>query len=138
VFTARYANWHRGQVETFAVDVTENWQSEYLQFFLYIMLTVWLLHRGSPESKSLDKPGRESDQDQRVGLYAQPDSPKWARAGGWRRSLLSNSLGLVMGLIFGWWFQRTRRVLPLMIAHSLIDIISFIGYVYLHGHVDWI
>jgi membrane protease YdiL (CAAX protease family) len=45
---------------------------------------------------------------------------------------------LVMGLIFGWWFQRTRRVLPMMIAHSLIDTISFIGYVYLHGHLDWI
>jgi membrane protease YdiL (CAAX protease family) len=45
---------------------------------------------------------------------------------------------LVMGLIFGWWFQRTRRVLPLMIAHSLIDIISFVGYMYLHPHVKWI
>ncbi|MFH9468937.1 DUF6766 family protein [Streptomyces clavifer] len=30
----------------FAVDVTENWQSEYLQFFLYIFATVWLLQRG--------------------------------------------------------------------------------------------
>ena len=34
-----------------AVDVAENWQSEYLQFFLYIFLTVWLIQRGSPESK---------------------------------------------------------------------------------------
>ena len=45
---------------------------------------------------------------------------------------------LVMGLIFGWWFQRTRRVLPLAIAHSLIDAISFIGYVYLHDRISWI
>ena len=30
----------------FAVDVSENWQSEYLQFFLYITATVWLLQRG--------------------------------------------------------------------------------------------
>jgi len=45
---------------------------------------------------------------------------------------------LVMGLIFGWWFQRTRRVLPLAIAHSVIDAVSFIGYVYLHTHLDWI
>ena len=44
----------------------------------------------------------------------------------------------VMGLIFGWWFQRTRRVVPLIVAHSVIDAVSFIGYVYLHGHVDWI
>jgi hypothetical protein len=96
----------------FAVDVAENWQSEYLQFFLYIVLTVWLLHRGSPESKPLDKPGRESDQDQLVGPYAKPDSPKWARAGGWRQVLLSNSLGLVMGLIFvlSWLAQSVAGV----------------------------
>ena len=35
---------------TFAVDVVENWQSEYLQFFLYIFLTVWLVQRGSLRS----------------------------------------------------------------------------------------
>jgi membrane protease YdiL (CAAX protease family) len=44
----------------------------------------------------------------------------------------------VMGLIFGWWFQRTRRVLPLVVAHSVIDAISFIGYVYLHDRYPWI
>jgi len=44
----------------------------------------------------------------------------------------------VMGLIFGWWFQRTRRVAPLVIAHFLLDAISFIGYVYLHGKISWI
>jgi uncharacterized protein len=44
----------------------------------------------------------------------------------------------VMGLIFGWWFQRTRRVWPLIIAHFVIDAVSFVGYVYLHGRVDWI
>ncbi|MET9885815.1 DUF6766 family protein [Streptomyces sp. NPDC006430] len=35
----------------FAVDVTENWQPEFLQFFLYIFGTVYLVQRGSPESK---------------------------------------------------------------------------------------
>jgi membrane protease YdiL (CAAX protease family) len=44
----------------------------------------------------------------------------------------------VMGLIFGWWFQRTRRVWPLIVAHFLIDAVSFVGYVYLHGRVSWI
>jgi len=84
----------------FAVDVAENWQSEYLQFFLYILLTVWLLQRGSPESKALDRAGRESDKDQLVGEYATADSPAWARASGWRRTLFSSSLGLVMGFFF--------------------------------------
>ncbi len=45
---------------------------------------------------------------------------------------------LVMGVIFGWWFQRTRRVLPLVIAHFLLDAFSFVGYIYLHGRVSWI
>ena len=44
----------------------------------------------------------------------------------------------VMGLIFGWWFSRTRRVLPLVIAHSILDIASFVGYAALHGRVSWI
>src|SRR5262249_25679253 len=45
---------------------------------------------------------------------------------------------LVMGLIFGWWFQRTRRVLPMAIAHTVIDATSFVGYVYLHNRISWI
>nr|BFE59709.1 hypothetical protein GCM10020063_042350 [Dactylosporangium thailandense] len=85
---------------SFAADVAENWQSEYLQFFLYIVLTVWLIQKGSLESKKPEEAGRESDEDQRVGPYARADSPAWARAGGWRRLLLSNSLGIVMGVIF--------------------------------------
>lgn len=85
---------------SFATDVAENWQSEYLQFFLYTFMTVWLLQKGSPESKSLDQAGRESDRDQKVAEFATEDSPPWARARGWRLTLFSNSLGLVMGLIF--------------------------------------
>jgi hypothetical protein len=85
----------------FAVDVTENWQSEYLQFLLYIVATVWFLQRGSPESKSLDEAGRESDKDQKVGRYATEDSPRWARyADGWRLRIYSSSLMIVMGSIF--------------------------------------
>ena len=44
----------------------------------------------------------------------------------------------VMGLIFGWWFQRTRRVWPLVVAHGIIDAVSFIGYVYLVNRFSWI
>ena len=39
----------------FGASVMENWQSEYLQFTLFILLTVWLIQRGSPESKELDQ-----------------------------------------------------------------------------------
>jgi hypothetical protein len=84
----------------FAVDVSENWQSEYLQFLLYIVATVWFLQRGSPESKELSKPGLESDKDQKVGRYADDASPSWAGAGGARTALFSWSLTIVMATIF--------------------------------------
>src|SRR3954465_14930005 len=67
---------------SFGQAVMENWQSEYLQFTLYIVGTVWLLQRGSPESKELDKAGRESDEEQKLGEHAAAPSPRWARGGG--------------------------------------------------------
>ena len=48
----------------YAVDVVENWQSEYLQFLLFTIATVWLVQRGSPESSAPDKIGHESDKQQ--------------------------------------------------------------------------
>ena len=84
----------------FAQGVMENWQSEYLQFALFALATVWLLQRGSPESKELHKQGGESDREQKVGRYAKADSPGWAKVGGVRRWIFQNSLILVMGLVF--------------------------------------
>lgn len=84
----------------FVVDVAENWQSEFLQFWLYITATVWFLQKGSPESKELGKQGRESDKDQKVGAHAQASSPAWAKAGGWRTGVYSSSLAIVMGTLF--------------------------------------
>ncbi len=85
---------------SFAVDVAENWQSEFLQFTLYILATVWLVQRGSSESKKPGNEGRESDEQQMVGEHATADSPRWARVGGWRTRLYSHSLVLVMGTVF--------------------------------------
>ena len=92
----------------FAVDVAENWQSEFLQFWVYLMATVWLLQKGSPESKELDKAGKESDEEQKVGAHAEADSPAWAKAGGWRTHVFSSSLAIVMGAIFlGSWLVQS-------------------------------
>ena len=85
---------------SFGVDVMENWQSEYLQFFLYIFATVWLVQRGSSESKELGTEGTESDEEQKIGRHSDADSPAWARAGGLRTALFSRSLGLLMGALF--------------------------------------
>jgi hypothetical protein len=100
--------WQYVTTSAFAVDVSENWQSEYLQFFLYIFVTVWLVQRGSTESKEPDRVGRESDKEQKVGRYADEESPAWAKAGGWRTALYSRSLGTVMGLLFfGSWLGQS-------------------------------
>ena len=37
----------------------------------------------------------------------------------------------VMGLVFGYWFHRTGRVMPLVIAHTVIDVVAFVGYLLL-------
>lgn len=80
--------------------VMENWQSEFLQFSLFILATVWLVQRGSNESKPPENAGRESDQMQRVGGHAPSDAPAWARLRGWRTAVYGNSLILVMTAIF--------------------------------------
>jgi hypothetical protein len=96
----------------FAVDVTENWQSEFLQFFLYVFGTVHLLQRGSPESKPLERAGAESDRDQRMGDHARADSPRWAGTKDWRQAVYSRSLGLVMAVFFflSWFAQSVSGV----------------------------
>ena len=82
------------------MDVAENWQSEFLQFFLFIAATIWLVQRGSPESKKPGDEGVGTDEDQKVGEYAEPNSPDWAKRPGLPQVIFSNSLLLVMGTIF--------------------------------------
>ena len=84
----------------FVVDVAENWQSEFLQFFLFIVATIWFVQRGSPESKKPGDEGPGSDEEQKVGEFAEEDSPEWAKRDGVRQLLFSNSLLLAMGTIF--------------------------------------
>jgi hypothetical protein len=92
----------------FGQAVMENWQSEYLQFSLFIFGTIWLVQRGSPESKALDEVGLESEQKQRIGDHAGSRSPRWARVGGLRTVIYSNSLLIVMTSIFlGSWFAQS-------------------------------
>jgi hypothetical protein len=92
----------------FGNAVMENWQSEYLQFMLFMLATVWLLQRGSPESKEPGTEGTESDRAQRIGGWAPSDAPGWARVRGIRTWVYSNSLLILMALIFfGSWFAQS-------------------------------
>jgi membrane protease YdiL (CAAX protease family) len=43
-----------------------------------------------------------------------------------------------MGLIFGYLYRRWGRVTPLIIAHTLIDAVTFVGYAALIGRVSWL
>jgi uncharacterized protein DUF6766 len=116
----------------------ENWQSEYLQFTLMILLTVWLLQRGSPESKELGKSGRESDQQQKVGGHAQPGSPAWAKVKGIRRTLYENSLVLVMGTIWlGTWFAQSVTGLTVYNSERLDHQMNGVGWFQYLGTADF-
>lgn len=44
----------------------------------------------------------------------------------------------VMGLVFGWLYQRKGRVAPLVIAHTLLDVVAFIGYALLVDRVGFL
>ena len=59
--------------------VMENWQSEFLQFTVFVAATVWLVQKGSNESKTLDRIGRESDEVQKLGEHTTARSPVWRR-----------------------------------------------------------
>ncbi|MGH3017919.1 MAG: DUF6766 family protein [Gaiellaceae bacterium] len=93
---------------TFWGAVMENWQSEFLQFTVFIGATIWLVQKGSNESKRLEDAGRETNEKQRVGRHASEQSPGWAKAGGWRRRLYENSLLITMSAIFfTTWFAQS-------------------------------
>jgi hypothetical protein len=122
----------------FGVAVMENWQSEYLQFTLFVLLTVWLYQRGSPESKELQKSGLESDEAQRVGAHAQRNSPGWAKAAGIRRRLYENSLLLVMGTIWlGTWFAQSVTGLAQFNSQRLDHHMDTVGWWSYIGRADF-
>jgi membrane protease YdiL (CAAX protease family) len=44
----------------------------------------------------------------------------------------------VMGVVFGWLYTRTRRVMPLVVAHTILDVVAFVGYTLVKPHVSWL
>ena len=82
----------------FVEAVFENWESEFLQMAVYVMLTAWLFQRGSAESKDPDSPAVQ-DEDHRNHVE-DPDAPRAVRRGGWRLVVYENSLALAFGALF--------------------------------------
>jgi hypothetical protein len=76
----------------------ENWESEFLQMGSYVLLTVWLRQRGSPESRPVEG---EIDQDEPPERHrSAPDAPWPVRRGGLALVLYKNSLALAFLLMF--------------------------------------
>lgn len=81
------------------LEVTaENWESEFLQMFSYVLLTVVLFQRGSAESKSPDEPA-DVDRDPRLAKKT-ANVPGPVRRGGFALLVYERSLGLAFGLLF--------------------------------------
>jgi hypothetical protein len=76
----------------------ENWESEFLQMYIFIMLTVFLYQKGSAESKDPDKE-EAVDRDPR-GSRDKKDAPWPVRRGGFILKLYENSLGLTFLILF--------------------------------------
>lgn len=71
----------------------ENWESEFLQMGMYVLLTVWLRQRGSAESRPLDP----AEEEERID---EGPTPWPVRAGGWAKTLYAHSLALAFMLLF--------------------------------------
>jgi hypothetical protein len=41
-------------------------------------------------------------------------------------------------VVFAILYRRWGRVTPFIVAHVLIDAVTFVGYAALHGHVSWL
>lgn len=76
----------------------ENWESEFLQMAVFVLLTTFLIQKGSPESR---RPGVKElvDTDPR-DFAGNPDAPWPVRRGGWVLRLYEHSLGLAFVLLF--------------------------------------
>jgi hypothetical protein len=87
----------------FAEATFENWESEFLQMGMYVLLTAFLVQRGSAESKKpedeQDAGGEKIDEDPRLHR-GDPDAPWPVRRGGWVLKLYENSLGIAFMLLF--------------------------------------
>ena len=78
---------------------TENTESEFLQMGMFVILTVFLFQKGSPESKDPDEPNEPVDADPNLSRHYK-DAPAPVRRGGFALWLYSHSLSLAFFALF--------------------------------------
>jgi len=81
----------------FLSTVFENWESEFLQMATYVVLTGFLIQRGSAESKDPDQPPRDGDLTRKS---RNPDAPAALRMSAPIRWLYAHSLGIALLILF--------------------------------------
>ncbi|MCW3768710.1 DUF6766 family protein [Paenarthrobacter ureafaciens] len=82
----------------FVEAVFENWESEFLQMAMYVVLTVFLFQRGSSESKPVDKPAPQDEDPRAAGKSTKAPWP--VRRGGWVLKVYEHSLSALLGVLF--------------------------------------
>ncbi len=80
----------------FLQSTFENWESEFLQMGLYVVLTIFLFQKGSSESKDPDK----REKVEREEIPSRPDAPWPVKQGGIALSLYRHSLSIALFLLF--------------------------------------
>jgi hypothetical protein len=106
----------------FAEAVFENWESEFLQMAVFVLLTKGLRQRGSSESKQLTG-ADDVDQDPRVARK-KPDVPWPVKRGGWILKLYERSLSLALIALF----------VACFVAHAVGGAHAYSEEQRLHGH----
>ncbi len=107
----------------------ENFESEFLQMMLYVMLTVKLRQIGSAESKKID----EKEEVDREPVPAK-NAPWCVRQGGWILKIYANSLSIAFAILFlvswylhfygSWQDHNANQVLKGESADSMLNYLS--------------
>jgi len=116
----------------FLEATAENWESEFLQMFMYVILTAYLVQKGSSESRKIDEENPQ-DRDPRKSRD-NPDAPWPVRRGGWVLKLYENSLSLAFLLLFlvsfwlhalgGHWEYNEEQ---LQHGEAMVSLIGYLG-----------
>jgi hypothetical protein len=116
----------------FLEAVTENWESEFLQMFGFVLLTSFLFQKGSAESKNPDEL-EPVDRDPSLSRD-KPDVPEPVRRGGLLLRLYENSLSLTFLLLFLASFalhaaSGAREYSLEQVAHgeSAVSVVAYLG-----------
>lgn len=116
----------------FIEAVFENWESEFLQMALFVVLTKFLRQRGSSESKSLDE--RDPVDDDPRGARANPSAPWPVRRGGLILALYERSLSTALFALFlasfvlhAWGGMQKYNEDQLRHGGASVGLLSFVG-----------